>query len=200
MFARFWAAVDTSVDDLARPAKRALFTDVPEQLVELGPGRGTNFAYFPRGTKVIAFEANVAFHDPLRRAADEHGIELDLHATELSDAGLPAGTQDLVVSTFVLCSVPHLEATLEEIHRILRPGGSLSFIEHVAAPPGSGRVAYQRLVRRPWRVIGDGCDTCAPTMRAIEGSRLSVLDPTLEPLGSTLDPTNLTYWGRAVKR
>jgi ubiquinone/menaquinone biosynthesis C-methylase UbiE len=62
-----------------------------------------------------------------------------------------------VVSTLVLCSVPQPEATLQEILRILKPGGRFVFIEHVAARRGTRLRAVQNLIQPVWSLVGDGC-------------------------------------------
>lgn len=196
-FARLWRAMDDAVDEQIRPAKSDLFTDLPRRIVEIGPGRGSNFGYFEPGTQVIAFEPNTYFHDDLRAAAANHRIDLDLRAGDLHSGELADGSQDLVISTLVLCSVGDTDSVLEEIRRVLRPGGRLLFIEHVAAPRGTAKAYYQRLLRHPWRALGDGCDPCNDTVERLARSGLEVTGTRLEPLGSNLDPTNLTYWGAA---
>jgi SAM-dependent methyltransferase len=198
-FARVWRFIDAAADEQIRSAKAALLTDLPRQIVEVGPGRGANFAYFAKGTRVIALEPNPYFHDHLRSAAAARGIDLDLRAADVRASGLDDASQDLVVSTLVLCSVGDLDASLSEIHRILRPGGRLLFIEHVAAAPGTLQARYQRIVRRPWQALGDGCDPCAATVAALERSALTITDAHLERRGSNLDPTNLIYWGAAQR-
>ena len=198
-FAPLWRLMDASIDEQIRPAKEAVFGDLPAQIVELGPGRGANFGYYPAGSRVIGFEPNPLFHDDLRAAAAEHLVDLDLWGTDLGAARLPDASQDAVVSTLVLCLVGDVAATLAEIHRILRPGGRFVFVEHVAERPGSMRSLYQRAVRRPWAAIADGCDTCADTVTHLDRSELEMTDARLEILGSRLDPTSLTYWGTAQK-
>jgi ubiquinone/menaquinone biosynthesis C-methylase UbiE len=41
---------------------------------------------------------------------------------------------DTVVTTWTMCSIPNLVQALEEIHRVLRPGGRLLFVEHGLSP------------------------------------------------------------------
>ena len=67
-------------------------------------------------------------------------------------------TIDSVVSTLVLCSVPSLDTTLKEILRVLKPGGTFLFIEHIAAPPGTWLRKIQGVIRPVWKAIADGCN------------------------------------------
>lgn len=193
------SSVDDSIDETIRPAKDALFRDLPRRIVEIGPGLGSNFGYLDAGTRVIAFEPNIHFHPGLVARADEHGVDLDLRAGELTAEAVGPGSAEVVVSTLVLCSVPDPAATIDEIWRALRPGGRLLFVEHVVAARHSARRTYQRMVRRPWMAIGDGCDSCAGTVHHLQQSSFVVEDAHLEPFGSRLDPTNLTYWGTATR-
>ena len=57
----------------------------------------------------------------------------------------------------MLCSVHDVPATLAEVRRILRPGGTFRFVEHVVAEPGTATRAAQRLLRRPWAWTFEGC-------------------------------------------
>lgn len=198
-FARLWPMLDDSVDELLRPAKEVLFADLPDSLVEIGTGRGANFRYLRPGTAVMGFEPNVLFHDAAREAAAAGDVDLDLRAQDLRDAALPAGSVEVVVSTLVLCSVPEPADALGEIRRVLAPGGRLVFIEHVGARGAAGASRYQRLLRRPWAAVADGCDTCAASDRLIERAGFQVGDLRRERLGSRLDPTSATVWGVATK-
>jgi ubiquinone/menaquinone biosynthesis C-methylase UbiE len=78
---------------------------------------------------------------------------------EAAGVRLPAGdaSVDAVVSTLVLCSVAHPEDSLQEILRVLKPGGKFVFIEHVAAPGGTRLRTFQNLIQPLWTLVGDGC-------------------------------------------
>lgn len=150
--------------------KRRLLGDVPETLLELGPGAGANFRYYPRDTRVIALEPNPMMHERLRAQADRYGIELDLRRTAIEQAGIETASMGLVVSTLVLCTVEDQKTVVSEVRRILEPGGRFVFLEHVAAPPGSYLRTVQRMLRRPWAWLGEGCqldrDTTATILEA----------------------------------
>ncbi|MGI9659355.1 MAG: class I SAM-dependent methyltransferase [Gaiellaceae bacterium] len=199
VFARLWKLIDASVDEQIRSAKEDVLKDLPERIVEIGPGRGANFSYYGDGTQVIAFEPNVLFHDDLIDAAADHGVALTLEGGDLTSGQLPSASEDAIVSTLVLCSVGDVDAELAEIRRVLRPGGRMVFIEHVAAPQRSATALAQRVLRRPWRFFADGCDLCAGTREAIERAGFAKVDGQLKRLGPAADPSALTYWGHAER-
>lgn len=75
-----------------------------------------------------------------------------------------------VVSTLVLCSVADLSGTLQEIRRVLKPGGRFFFLEHVAAPRGTWLRRVQSGIRPIWQAIGDGCHPDRETWVALENA------------------------------
>lgn len=155
--AAFFGAMDPVLERDLGPRKRRVFADLPPEVVELGPGVGANLRYLPPAASLIAIEPNRAMHAGLRAAAREHGITLDLRERSAADTGLPDASVDAVISSLVLCTVPNPAAALAEARRILRPGGSFRFVEHVVAEPRTATRAVQRLARRPWAWTFEGC-------------------------------------------
>lgn len=152
--------------DLVRRAVPA-----PATVVEIGAGAGVNARYLPAGSRWLVAEPNVHFHPHLRRAAARHGLDLtllpdgDAHALPLADA-----SADAVLCTLVLCSVADPSRVLAEARRVLRPGGALVFIEHVAAPEGTRLARAQRALRRPWGALADGCRPDRDTLGTIRAA------------------------------
>jgi SAM-dependent methyltransferase len=79
---------------------------------------------------------------------------------------LPDESVDAVISSLVLCTVPDPAGAVSEVLRILRPGGRYAFLEHIAAPDGTGLRRLQRAVRRPWGWFFEGC-SCDRDLRAV---------------------------------
>jgi ubiquinone/menaquinone biosynthesis C-methylase UbiE len=137
--------------------KQRAFAGLPQEVVEIGPGVGANLPYLPAGGRLVAIEPNRYMHARLRAEASRYGVELFLHERMAEKTGLPDQSVDSVISSLVLCSVREPEAVLAEIRRILRPGGTFRFVEHVVAKSGTPTRAAQRLLRRPWAWTFEGC-------------------------------------------
>jgi SAM-dependent methyltransferase len=168
LFARAMSQMDTVHDQLIAPYKKRLFADLHGDLLEIGPGSGANFGYYPSDVRWMGVEPNPYMHPYLRATAAEHRLAIDLR-TGYTEA-LPAADEsmDTVVSTLVLCSVRDVVASLAEIRRVLKPGGKFLFIEHVAAPQGSGLRRLQNGVRPLWSFFADGCHPNRELWRHIE--------------------------------
>ena len=83
---------------------------------------------------------------------------------------MPDDSVDTVVCTLVLCTVPDPHAALAEVRRVLRPGGRLLFIEHVAAAPGTREARWQERLDPIWGVFAGGCRLTRPTASLLEAS------------------------------
>lgn len=168
VFARLMACGDRAQHQMYSSYKRGLFADLEGTVVEIGPGTGVNFMYYPPGIRWIGLEPNVHMHEHLYRQMRGRKIDADLRATTLEEAQLPAGSADAVVSTLVLCSVSNLDAALQEIRRVLKPGGRFYFIEHVVEPRYFWRRLVQHSIRPAWQLLADGCRPNRDTGAAIQ--------------------------------
>ena len=152
-------ALDGYADRKYRDVKRELFGGLPHTVLEIGAGDGANFRYLGRGTHVIALEPNLHMHPHLRAAAARHGVTVDVRADVAEHIPLADGSVEAVVASLVLCTVSDPARALAEIRRVLQPGGRFWCIEHVAAAEGTALALAQRLLRRPWRWLFEGCET-----------------------------------------
>lgn len=151
-------AIAGGMDRAYGARKRTLLADLPDTVVEIGPGPGINVPYYRPGTRLIAVEPAVHMHGGLRRAAKRRGVELEVHPYGAEVLAIDDQSVDAVVATLVLCSVDDPRAVLAEVRRVLRPGGRFIFIEHVAADPGTRLHRLQGWLRKPWAWAFEGCE------------------------------------------
>ncbi|MER8232378.1 class I SAM-dependent methyltransferase [Streptomyces sp. NPDC101490] len=170
LFARFYARVSVSADTRGGIAqlRAELLSGLSGRIVEIGAGNGLNFAHYPAGvTEVVAVEPEAR----LRRLAEEAAARAPVPVTVLPDTAEalspPDASFDAAVASLVLCTVRDLPRALAELHRVLRPGGELRFLEHgVADTPGLARV-QRALDRTVWPLLFGGCHTARAPLDAI---------------------------------
>jgi SAM-dependent methyltransferase len=138
-------------------ARAQLLAGAQGRVLEIGAGTGLNARHYPEGVEVTFTEP-----DP-RMARRVHMLQARAEELPFDD-----GSFDTVVSTLVLCSVDDLERSLREIRRVLAPGGTLLFLEHVRGAEGSRLARWQDRVAPVWRVLADGCRCNRRTLAALE--------------------------------
>lgn len=104
------------------------------RVLEVGVGTGANLALYDARVRLTAVDASAAMVEQARGKVAGAGCTVE--ELRVADAGaLPFqdGSFDAVVSTYVLCCVPDLDAALAEALRVLRPGGDLLLADHVVS-------------------------------------------------------------------
>lgn len=152
---------------LADERRRAL-TGVWGDVLEIGFGTGLNLPHYPPNVrKITAIDANP---DTLRLAERQLAaspIEVERRVLTAERLPLPDQSFNSVVSTFTLCSIPHVMAALCEMRRVLKPGGRLFFLEHGLSPePAIAR--WQHRGTPITRRLGEGCHLDRPIRRLVE--------------------------------
>jgi len=194
--------MDTTERACLREWRAALLSSARGEVLEIGAGTGLNLEHYPSAIERLV----VTEPDPHMRAQLDRNVRsrTENRAVEVSDASaldLPFddATFDTVVSTLVLCSVPNLHQTLGEVHRVLRPGGSFLFLEHVAAAHGTSRRRWQGRLEPAWKWVAGGCHLTRETEDAIARSGLVPRDPTRESMRKAPPWVRPTVRGIAVK-
>jgi SAM-dependent methyltransferase len=195
--AAFFRAMGPYLESSLRPHKRRVFAGLPDTVVEIGSGVGANLPYLPAGATLLAVEPNRYMHDRLEAAASRRHVRLDLRERMAEQTGLPDSSADTVISSLVLCSVQDPEAVLAEIRRILRPGGTFRFVEHVVAAEGTPTRASQRILRRPWAWTFEGCSCERDLEHAIRGAGFASVEVERYRLHTPFLPFNTQIAGVA---
>ncbi len=156
--------------------KRALFADLRGKVLEIGPGTGPNLSYYPPDIDWVGIEPNPFMHPYLRREAKRLGLAINIQTGSAEQLELETNSMDAVVSTLVLCSVKDLTGTLQEVVRVLKPGGRFFFLEHVAAPQGTRLRRLQQWLKPLWKRLGDGCHPDRETWVALDQAGFTRVD------------------------
>jgi SAM-dependent methyltransferase len=193
----FWA-MDGYIDLHLRKHKKAAFAGLPASVVELGSGVGANLRYLPKHAHLTAIEPNPHMHTRLSRAAERRGVSLDIRSVVGECIDLPDASADAVISSLVLCSVSDPAAVLAEVRRILRPGGRFSFAEHVVATGRTPTRWLQRVLRRPWAYVFEGCSCERDLASAISSAGFAAVEITPYRIHSPFVPFNTHIAGTAI--
>ncbi len=149
--------------------KRSLLGKLQGRVLEIGPGAGANLSYYPTDIDWIGVEPNLFMHPYIRQEADRHGLKnIELHGERAETLPVKDASVDTVVSTYVLCSVADIDATLKDIQRVLKPGGTFVFIEHVAAIDGTWTRTVQDGITPIWKTVFDRCHPNRETWICLE--------------------------------
>jgi ubiquinone/menaquinone biosynthesis C-methylase UbiE len=153
--------------------RRELVGKARGRTLEIGAGTGANIPHYPDGLEQLILAEPF---EPMRRqlerkltASGKPASTLDASAEAIP---LEEDSLDTVVSTLVLCTVDFPDRVLDEIARVLRPGGQLLFIEHVRS--SSPRLArWQDRLEAPWRHFAAGCRCNRDTIASIQAAGFS---------------------------
>src|SRR6185437_2127574 len=136
IFAWVLARFSPRYEQFAAQYKERLFAGLSGTVLEIGPGTGVNLRYLRNNSvQWIGVEPNFFMERYLRDEATRHGIVIEYRVGTADNLPVSDASVDAVISTLVLCCVPDQRQSIQEILRVLKPGGRFMFIEHVAAAP-----------------------------------------------------------------
>ncbi|WP_323675961.1 class I SAM-dependent methyltransferase [Halorubellus sp. PRR65] len=147
------------------PHRRYLTNGLAGRVLDLGTGTGASFPFLVAArddARRADDDLDAHLLDPdrhmlsrARRAARTHGLDATVVCGVAESLPYPDDSFDAVLSALVGCTVPDLDAALDEVGRVLRPGGQFRFFEHVAADGLQGRV--QTAIDPAWTRLAAGC-------------------------------------------
>lgn len=200
LFARVWKTMSNYEPESLRRLRAENVAGLTGRVLEVGAGTGTNFEFYPASVdEVVAIEPERRLAEVAQRAAAEAPVAVTVSGQTVEQFA-SAQPFDAVVCSLVLCSIEDPEAVLQQLFSIIRPGGELRYLEHVASAGYRDRL--QRLADATFwpRLLGN-CHTHRHTEQTIaatgfhlEGARREWSLPSWVPL-----PVSEFAIGRAVK-
>lgn len=201
-FARLWTFLSTHETDAIKRLRRENLAGLSGRVLEVGAGTGTNFEYYPDTvTEVVAIEPERRLVEFAQRAAATAPVPVTV-STDTVEHYLAAGSEpfDAVVCSLVLCSVDEPDSVLRQLFALLRPGGELRFLEHVASR--GPRARLQKLADATlWPPLMGNCHTHRHTEQTIAGAGFQVSGSRREMTMPAWVPLPVVEFsiGRAVK-
>jgi len=172
-FARIWPTIAAHETEQMREFRRENLAELSGRVLEVGAGTGTNFALYPDSVvHVVAVEPEQRLAERARTAAAGAHVPVVVanRTVESFSADEPF---DAVVCSLVLCSVAEPDSVLRQLFSLLRPGGQLRYLEHVAS--GGLRGRFQQLVDATiWPRLAGNCHTHRDTESAIRAAGFEV--------------------------
>lgn len=150
--------LDWSMSDSALAQyRREVLANVTGEVLEIGFGTGLNLSYYPESIhKLVAIDANSGVHALAQKRIQTSNITVDHRVLNGENLPMVDNTFDSVVSTWTLCSIAKVEQALQEIYRVLKPGGKFFFVEHGLSDEPQVQI-WQNRLNPVQKVIADGC-------------------------------------------
>ena len=158
------------------PRRRQVCGGLHGQVLEVGFGSGLNVAFYPAAvTGVTAIEpADVGWKLARERVAAST-VPVERSGLDGQSLPLPDDSHDTALSTWTLCTIPDPGAALREIRRVLKPGGTLHFVEHGLATEEGVRRWQHRLEPVQKRVFG-GCHLTRPVAALLTDAGFAITE------------------------
>lgn len=144
------------------------------RVVEIGFGSGLNLPHYPASVEhVAAVEPSDVGWKLARDRVTASPFHVDRAGLDGQVLPFDDDTFDCALSTWTMCTIPDVDAALAELRRVLRPDGTLHFLEHGLAPDPAVARWQRRLEPLQKRAFG-GCHLTRPIVDLIESSGFAV--------------------------
>jgi ubiquinone/menaquinone biosynthesis C-methylase UbiE len=158
----------------SRPLRERVCAGLHGQVVEIGFGSGHNVPFYPDTVeRVAAIEPSELSWKLARDRVSASTVTVEQSGLDGQSLGFADNSFDAALSTWTLCTIPDPVLALTEVHRVLRPGGTLHFIEHGVAPDESVQRWQRRLEPLNKRLAG-GCHLTRPILDLLKTAGFSV--------------------------
>ena len=169
-------------------------------VVEIGVGPGLNLQYYniEKVNKVIGIDPSDELNKIAKKNADKVNLDIEFNLSSAESIDLPTSSVDSVVCTFSLCSIPDPNNALNEIFRILKPGGKYFFCEHGISPDTTTRV-FQNVTNIFYPKLSGGCHANRDIPKLITDAGLNIIEKDTMYLPGSVKFLGYNYWGVAVR-
>jgi phosphatidylethanolamine/phosphatidyl-N-methylethanolamine N-methyltransferase len=186
-YARWAPVYDLAFTLVMAPGRRAAVAAAQRLgglILDVGVGTGLELPMFRPDVKLVGVDLSEPM---LRRAQSRVSREklrqvAGLCVMDATRLAFPSGHFESVVAPYVLTVVPDPKATLDELARVVKPGGEIVLVNHVGAETGPIAWIEAWLGKKsaslgwrpefPWAILGDWIDS-RPDMRLVERRKIA---------------------------
>jgi SAM-dependent methyltransferase len=159
-----------------RPLRERVCAGLSGDVIELGFGSGHNVGCYPSTvTRIRAVEPSDGGWQLARKRLAASIVPIERAGLDGQDLPFEDDTFDTALSTYTLCTVPDADRALRELRRVLKPGGTLHFLEHGLAPDPKVQRWQHRLDPIERRLVG-GCEFSRPIDELVIGAGFAIIE------------------------
>jgi ubiquinone/menaquinone biosynthesis C-methylase UbiE len=160
----------------ARAQRRRVCKGLAGNVVEIGFGSGLNVPFYPATVQeVTAVEPADTGWKLAAKRLGESRVPVRRAGLDAQTLPFPDDSFDAALSTWTMCTIPDIDGALREVRRVLRPGGTLHFVEHGLAPDESVQRWQNRLDALQQRLFG-GCHLNRPIVDLVRRAGFEVAE------------------------
>jgi ubiquinone/menaquinone biosynthesis C-methylase UbiE len=156
--------------------RRGAVDGLAGEVVEIGFGSGLNVPLYPDDvTKVYAVDPSLVARKLSQERVDASPVRVEFVGLDGAKLPLDDASVDAALSTFTLCTIPDVVSALDEVRRVLRPGGTFHFLEHGLCPDPAVARKQHRYNGMQQRLAG-GCHLDRPIDALVREAGFDITD------------------------
>ena len=169
-FARMYERVSPGMEaEGMAPLRDELLADLAGHVMEVGAGNGMNFSHYPpEVASVLAVEPEPHLRGLAERAAHHARVPITVVAGRAEALPTDDASADAGVVSLMLCALDDQDVALQDMYRVIKPGGPLRFLEHVAADSRSLHLVQRLADATVWPMLTGGCRTARDPLSALQ--------------------------------
>ena len=172
VFAFAYDYLDMIVADFVKEYRVLTAGMVSGSVLEIGAGAGANLSFYPGNISLTLLDKNPYMVKKLIKKTKLLDVDAEVILDSAETLPFPDNSFDSVVVTLVLCMVDNVNSVLDEIYRVLKPGGKFYFYEHIQSS-NQRRSRVENYINPIWRILSTGCNLNRNTNELIMNHKFS---------------------------